>query len=225
MRKIIWQLFHKIFPVWLHRFASYSQMGEDMVLRYFIEQQKKYKGFYVDVGAHHPFRFSNTAYFYKQGWRGINVEASPDLIAAFRRFRRRDINLNMAVGTFAQSLTFYIFNEQALNTFNKDIAITRPDKYKIIKTIEIPQVGLVDIFDKYLLPNQKIDFLSVDVEGLDLDVLKSNDWTKYIPQHILVESEINLNYPQQNETYNYLAGLNYELVAKTKQTLIFRMKT
>ena len=73
------KLKNKIDP---HSARSYSQEGEDMILRRFLAGQKD--GFYVDVGAHHPVRFSNTYYFYKQGWAGINIEPNPDSLAAFK---------------------------------------------------------------------------------------------------------------------------------------------
>jgi hypothetical protein len=83
-------------PQHLHKNGSYSQDGEDMVLKvFFYENKRKYEGFYIDVGAHHPFRFSNTAFFYQKGWRGINIEPTPDLIKKFKRYRKRDINLNV----------------------------------------------------------------------------------------------------------------------------------
>ncbi len=223
IKKIAWLFLHKTFPAWLHGSNSYSQTGEDMVLRRLVNQQKNYKGFYVDVGAHHPFRFSNTAYFYKQGWCGINIEASPDLIPAFAKLRKRDINLNVAIGLSVDPLTFFIFNEQALNTFDKDLAMSRTQgKSKIAKTVDIKQIKLSEALDKYLKTNQKIDFLSIDVEGMDLEVLKSNDWTKYAPDCILIESEINLMAPAENEVYNYLVNLQYELIAQTQITAVFR---
>ncbi|MFA7355121.1 MAG: SAM-dependent methyltransferase, partial [Sulfurimonadaceae bacterium] len=70
---------------------SYSQEGEDMILRRLFEQQPN--GFYVDVGAHHPKRFSNTYFFYKKGWRGINIDAMPNSMELFNKIRPRDINI------------------------------------------------------------------------------------------------------------------------------------
>src|SRR5271166_7015278 len=81
---------------------AYSQDGEDMILRRLLAGQKS--GFYVDVGAHHPYRFSNTCYFYRQGWRGINVDTNPDAIEAFRRDRPSDINVCVGVSDTAGEL-------------------------------------------------------------------------------------------------------------------------
>jgi len=96
---------------------SYSQEGEDMILsRLFGNQQA---GFYVDVGAHHPMRFSNTYFFYKKGWNGINIDAMPDSMKLFNKFRPRDINIEKPVSDKKQILTYYAFNESALMVFLK----------------------------------------------------------------------------------------------------------
>ena len=102
---------------------AYSQDGEDMVLRRLFEWQAH--GFYVDIGAHHPFRFSNTCFFHRKGWRGINVDPNPDAIAAFRSVRPSDINLCVGVSDAPGELTFHFFNEPALNTFDADLAEER----------------------------------------------------------------------------------------------------
>jgi len=66
---------------------SYSQDGEDVVLASFYENMKNYRGFYVDIGAHHPVRFSNTWMFYKNGWKGINIDPTPGSMKAFNVIR------------------------------------------------------------------------------------------------------------------------------------------
>jgi FkbM family methyltransferase len=220
-------------PEYLHKKDSYSQDGEDMVLKSFFEDRKDkekyktYKGFYVDVGAHHPFRFSNTAYFYQKGWRGINIEPTPDLIKHFRRYRKRDINLNVGITNQASELTFFVFNDHALNSFDNKLSQNRNEDstpYKIVKELKIQTRRLADILDEYLPENQKIDFLSIDAEGLDLEILKSNNWEKYVPDFILVEqnlSEFMIENIDKDEIYNFLTDNNYNMVAKTKRTSIF----
>src|SRR5579862_4112028 len=181
----------KHFPIdQFTHFKSYSQEGEDMVIMSFFEGKKKYKGFYVDVGAHHPYRYSNTLFFYQRGWRGINIEPTPSVMKLFNIFRRKDTNLNIGITDKKDKLTFYCFNEPALNGFSKEHSeeLNRTSKlYKIIKEIEVETYPLADVLDKYLPPGQKIDFLTIDVEGFDLIVLKSNNWAKYKPSFILVE--------------------------------------
>jgi FkbM family methyltransferase len=177
------------------------------------------------VGAHHPYRFSNTLFFYKRGWRGINIEPTPNAVKAFNIFRRRDINLNIGISSKRDKLLFYCFNEPALNGFSKELSEERDStsaKYKITKQIEIETLPLADVLDQYLPAEQKIDFLTIDVEGFDLQVLQSNNWQKYKPTFILVEDRIDFNNLADSEVYQYLEKQGYQLVAKTLRTLFFK---
>ena len=102
---------------------SYSQEGTDMILRRILGNVEN--GFYVDVGAHHPKRFSNTFYFYKKGLSGINIDAMPGSMKLFKKARPRDINIEAAVSNEKKELTFYVFNELALNTFDSKLVSER----------------------------------------------------------------------------------------------------
>ena len=216
----------KVAPGLLYGRRFYSQAGEDMLLSLYYEG-KKHKGFYVDVGAHHPYRFSNTAYFYKRGWRGINIEPTPSLFKPFPRRRRRDINLNVGIGN-GEKLTFYVFNEGALNTFDPALAKERDGKihlgrqYKIIDRIEVQTRTLADILDKHLPAGTPIDLLTIDVEGMDFDVLKSNDWSKYMPHFILVECESELDDLADDEIYQFLHAKGYSIAGRTLYTTLFK---
>jgi len=198
-----------------------------MILKALFEQKKGYKGFFVDVGAHHPVRFSNTKYFYNRGWRGINIEPTPDAIKAFKLFRKRDINLNIGIGPEKGSLTFHCFNEPALNSFSKEVSerIDREsDKYKIIQRLEIDVLPLSEVFDKHLPSGQKIDFISIDVEGLDFQVLQSNNWDKYEPEVILIEENVNIDEISKSPIYQFLKEKGYKFFAKTLRTCIYRKR-
>ncbi len=201
---------------------SYSQEGEDMILRRLFEKQKK--GFYVDVGAHHPFRFSNTYFFYKKGWRGINIDATPGCMRLFNKFRPRDLNLEYAISDSKRVLPYYIFEVAALNTFSKELADNRIEDGRILLREEkIRLYPLSKILDDHLGRDAKIDFMSVDAEGFDFSVIKSNDWDKYRPTVILVESlDFDLANYGESEMYNYLSGTGYKLFAKTINTLFFK---
>lgn len=201
---------------------SYSQEGEDMILRRIFESQPT--GFYVDVGAHHPKRFSNTFFFYKKGWRGINIDAMPNSMKAFDKVRPRDINIEIPVSNKKQILTYYAFNEPALNGFSKELSEERNGKenYFIEFTKDIETTTLEDILDTNLPKNQCIDFLSVDVEGLDFMVLTSNNFDKYKPKVILVEIlGASLKEMVRSETTKYLVRHNYSLYSKTMNTVFF----
>jgi len=204
---------------------SYSQEGEDMILRRVFENQES--GFYVDVGAHHPKRFSNTYFFYKNGWRGINIDAMPGSMKPFHKKRPRDINLEIPISSKKQQLTYYIFNEPALNSFSKEISEKRDTDngtYKIVSTVDIETAALSEILGKYLSKNHSIDFLSVDVEGLDYDVLISNDWSRFRPKVVLVEVlGATLEELVNHEITKLLRTKGYTIFAKCVNTVFFRL--
>jgi FkbM family methyltransferase len=206
--------------------SSYSQEGEDMVLNGYFENNKGYKGFFVDIGAHHPYRYSNTMFFYKKGWRGINIEPTPGAISAFKRFRGGDVNLNIGISKVKDALTFYCFNEPALNGFSKEMSEARnatSAKYNIIKEVQIQTLPLADVLDQYVPAGKKIDFFTIDVEGFDLQVLQSNNWGKYKPTFILVEDAVDFTNLGASEIYQYLEKQGYQMVAKTMRTLFFKI--
>src|SRR5882762_10139599 len=167
---------------------SYSQEGEDMVLQRIFSGKER--GFYVDVGAHHPRRFSNTYFFYRKGWKGINIEPNPEAIHAFQSDRKRDTNLQCGISDRPGRLMYYSFDEPALNTFDQALAKSRiaSTPYKLVGTSSIPVERLESVLSKHVPANRPIDFLSVDAEGLDFSVLQSNDWTRYRPSCVLVEA-------------------------------------
>lgn len=209
----------------IYRNNSYAQEGEDLIIDKLLKYKKS--GFYVDIGAHHPVKFSNTFIFYKRGWNGINVDAMPDSMKEFEKMRPRDINLQAAISNNNSEATFYIFNEPALNTLNAEEAKNKDNKngYKIIRELKLKTLKLSEILDKQLLENQEIDFLSIDTEGNDLNVLKSNNWEKYKPKLVLVEDLKfkNIEDYYQSETYIFMKNLNYSVVAKTINTVFYQL--
>jgi FkbM family methyltransferase len=201
---------------------SYSQEGEDLILRRLFEEQSC--GFYVDVGAHHPQRFSNTFLFYKRGWRGINIDPEVDAIAEFQRSRPRDINLVLGISNEVGELRYYRFNESALNTFDGELAHQREQipAYRLIESVTVPVKRLDDVLSEHLPAGQEIDFLSVDAEGFDLKILRSNDWTCFRPRCVLIEAlGSSLATLSSNPAHAHLDGVGYELFAKTVNTLIY----
>lgn len=211
--------------------VAYSQEGEDRILYSLFSLLNKKNGFYVDVGAHHPQRFSNTYIFYLQGWRGINIDANADVFPLFQKERPRDINISMGVGIKAETSIFYVFNDPAVNTFDVKTAqnCIKETSFKIIDERNVEIMPLSHILERYLPKNQRIDFLSVDVEGRDLDVLKSNDWSKYLPFCILVEyyggfvrkEGFFFDEVLNSEVSQYLRSKGYRVFAKTLNTIFF----
>jgi FkbM family methyltransferase len=205
---------------------SYSQEGEDILLRKLFDGQTN--GFYVDVGAHHPFRYSNTQYFYEKGWRGINIDATPGSLLPFSRVRHRDINIEALVGNDDAEVTYHLFEDPALNTSSKELAQAVEDagQSREIKQLRLETHRLATILDRHLPSAVKIDFLTVDVEGGELEVLKSNDWDRYRPTVLLVEalSALSLKEVFESELVTFLQRKKYELFGRTLNTLYFREK-
>lgn len=202
---------------------SYSQEGEDLILQRFLDYRPN--GFFVDVGALHPSRFSNTYLFYCKGWRGINIEAMPGSMELFNKIRPSDINIEKAISDKAEPLTFHIFNEPALNTFSAEEAAKKDGlrDYKVIQKVELMTETLANIFDTFLAEDQKIDFLTIDVEGMDLRVIKSNNWEKYRPEYVLVEElESDLEtVMSESPVYKFMRGVDYKLVARSYNTCFY----
>src|SRR3989344_8171155 len=96
---------------------SYSQLGEDLILDFFLKG--KGSGFYVDVGAYHPINLSNTYKFYKRGWSGINIEPNYTKFRLFEEQRSKDINLNIGIGGASLKAQFFVFDADTLSAFSK----------------------------------------------------------------------------------------------------------
>jgi FkbM family methyltransferase len=199
---------------------SYSQEGEDMILRRIFENRAN--GFYVDVGAHHPKRFSNTYFFYKKGWKGINIDCNPGSMRLFQLFRKKDINLELAISNKFEQLKYHSYIEPAINTFTPSIW-DKNNNHILLKTMEIETVTLEFVLSRFLKEGTAIDFISIDVEGMDFKVLKSNNWSKFRPKIVLVEDTTNNDeYLMNSPIYQFLLEQEYVLYAKTINTLIFR---
>jgi len=200
--------------------VSYAQEGEDLLLERMFGRRKQ--GFYVDVGAHHPVRFSNTYLLYRRGWRGINIDAMPGSMDMFRRLRPLDINLESAIGLGDARLTYYVFKEKALNTFDKVLAEERMRSGRALASkLEIRTRPLADLLGEHVPTMQRIDVLSVDVEGLDLDVLKSNDWQRVRPRVVIVEGLRQSTGGQHASVHDFLINLGYCEYARTYNSAFY----
>lgn len=165
--------------------GSFSQKGEDLVIDKIL--QHKSRGFYVDIGAHHPTRLSNTYRFYKKGWAGINIEPNPTMHNLLLRKRPRDINLNVGVSNKTGYMQFYEFRESAMSTFSKrSLKRYRSLGYILKKTHKIEVDTLSNTFTKHNIKN--VDFMSIDTEGGEMKILKSNDWKRFRPTILCIET-------------------------------------
>jgi FkbM family methyltransferase len=162
-------------------YTSYSQFGEDAVLEEIFKDKKD--GKYVDVGAHHPFRYSNTYLLFKKGWSGINIDPNPDTILKFSKARPQDQNICVGVGK-GGVLTYHRFSDPAVNTFTDSEA----EKWKQKDFLTYLGSTKVEVRPLSELVSGPIDLLTIDAEGMDLEVLESYDWM-HLPSVVLVEGE------------------------------------
>jgi FkbM family methyltransferase len=207
----------------------YGQDGEDVLLRLFCRKKGR-KGFYVDIGAFDPTLYSNTKWFYKRGWNGINIDANPRSIALFNKERKRDINVEAGVSDTHGEMNFYCWGETStMNTFNEDFYKQWTGNGMIAKEIRKVTVQPINsILEKYLPAGQHIDFITLDIEGFEMKILKSFDFKKYAPDYFLVED---LDYAgadtdfmdfAKSDLYLFMKRKGYIVVAKTRFTIVFK---
>lgn len=200
----------------------HSQEGEDILLERLFAN--KINGFFVDVGAHHATRFSNTFALYKKGWRGVNIDAAPGSMDSFMKFRPRDINLEVAISDKVGPLLLNVFKEGALNTFDSTLADSyTAGGWERTDAIELQTRSLSDVLDQHLTAGQKIDLLSVDVEGEDLGVLRSNNWDKYCPEVIIIEAlDTPLHSLHTHPAITFLSEQGFSPIARLFNSVILR---
>lgn len=198
-----------------HAFSvSWSQGGEDLVLDHFLGGI--INGTYVDVGAHHPSRFSVTRRLYQKGWTGINIDANPNQMRIFQKQRKRDINLSIAVGS-KSFIELSIFEEAAISTINEKWKKKFLEEgNKVVQSLSIQGETLEAIIKKYL-PNSQIHLLNVDAEGSDFQVIMSLNLEemeqKKWPAYILIETPRSLKRVLEDEKVSYLQKLGYQIQA------------
>jgi len=202
----------------------FGQEAEDAVLRRIFEKQAR--GFYVDVGAHHPFRFSNTYWAYQRGWHGLNIDATPGFERAFQIWRRRDINLLASVtnNTSTSETPFYIFSDPALNTTNRARSEELQETgHTLLGTTCVPALTLDEILTKHLPSDvSQIDLLTVDVEGAEMEVLRGNDWTRFSPRVLVLEIlHCTVNSVTEHEAVRYLLCRGFQPVSMLYHSVIF----
>jgi FkbM family methyltransferase len=169
---------------------SYSQCGEDIIISYIFKQLGIKKPSYLDLGAHHPKYLSNTYLLYKNGGVGVCVEPDPTLFKVIKNSRKRDTCLNIGVGIDSENkdADFYIMSAKTLNTFSKKEAerFVNNEGQKIESIIKISTLTVNKIISENF--KNKPNFISVDIEGLDFEVLKSFNFQKYRPEVFCVET-------------------------------------
>ena len=192
------------------------------------------KGFYMDIGAYHPFRQSNTAYFWLMGWNGVNVDASPRSIRIFKKIRKTDRNVWSAIvdaQTAAREKTISLY-------FNPNVdfdlsATCAPDEVARRKDwqtekVEVPCDSLANIVNKYA-PSNNADFhfMNIDIEGFDESALQGMNGWKSKPQVLCVEvlHAVTIRDILDTATNSILEGNGYQMVGKTAASIVYKLNS
>tara|TARA_B100000965_G_scaffold400511_1_gene422540 strand:+ start:324 stop:1076 length:753 start_codon:yes stop_codon:yes gene_type:complete len=204
---------------------SFSGSAQDIIIDHFFKN--KNDGVYIDVGCYHPYNGNNTKRLYDRGWSGINIDLDFHTIDLFNYIRKRDDNINVAISDKEGEFDLYYFhNRSALNSLDE----SRKKNAKQIKKVKTKTLN--SIIENSKFQNDKINFLSIDVEGHEFEIIKSIDLNRYSPEIVLIEfmekksNEIkfynqNINSIINSDLYNYMNKHNYYFVNWINNDLVF----
>ncbi len=208
-----------------HGKLTFSQHGEDIVVstffyHYYERHPNEPKGCFVDIGAYHPVRFSNTYLLYLLGWRGVNIDPNPTAIELCKAQRPEDVSIQAAISDSEKEL-FYIMHEEGaynqLSDMSKDDIMKMP-VYSPIREIVTVQTETINALLEENLTNPNIDVLNVDTEGLEKPILYSLDFKKYRPKILCLE--LDLSDIQGEPLCSFFAQKNYRLYSQSVHTAI-----
>lgn len=204
-------------------YKSYSQHKEDLIIEKIIGRKKN--GKYIDIGANDPIRFNNTYKLYENGWSGVNVEPNINKYKHFKAKRYRDINLNIAISKVSKTVEFYSFNPDTLSTISAEVAAQYRDMG--FTYLGVHTVGCSTLADISHLAgiHGEYDLLTIDTEGSELEILKTNIWSKFRPYVVCVETIKFDNNENQvvhsQDIIKYMDYNEYKVYKQTKSNTIF----
>lgn len=206
---------------WYMEYAkpSFAQQGEDLIIDSIFQNHLKIKKpSYIDIGAYHPIYSNNTFLFYLEGSRGVLVEPNPAYTKLLKTVRKEDTVLNIGIGiTDEKEADYYVFDKNSqLNTFSKDRADEYVKEYGpgILKeVIKMPLVNINEVLEKNFKKAPNI--FSIDVEGLDLDILKTLDFKRYRPDLFCVESSKFGTFKVKDDVSDFMQTKGYSACAST----------
>lgn len=201
---------------------SYGYTGEDRLIESLLNLPVYYQGFYVDVGCNRPRFISNTFLLYRRGWRGICIDANPKLIRYFSYIRPRDQTVTALVGDSEERLSFYHFENDVLSTVSpENIAQYAAQGLHPAKVETLAVRSLTDILSALQAP-PRFELLCIDAEEHDEAVLRSLDFSQYLPRLIVVEAEdFDPENPQKHPIFAFLHPLGYRLAGSLLKNLYF----
>lgn len=202
---------------------SYSQTGEDLLVKNILANLGITKPNYLDIGAYHPVFISNTYLFYKLGGRGVLIEPDSSRAKLFSRIRPNDIFLNTGVGSCDGTVDYYHLD--ALSTFSEVEKVQMEEKgYQFTSATKVPVAGINNILNKYF-SDRPLDFVSLDTEGYEMTILSAWDFDQHRPKVICIEAaehSPNLFLVKKNsDITNFVQSKNYTLFCDTMTNLIF----
>ena len=212
-----------------HRKISYSYGGVDSLILNIFKNKKK--GFYVDIGCGHPIKNNNTYLLNKKGWKGINIDLDEGNIDLFNIYRINDENIISAVTDEKKEVDLYFYHSKsAINTISKKTADYQKAQVSSVKKIKSNTLN--EILKNSKFKNFQIDFLTIDVEGSELSVLKNFDFNEYKPKVIVVEhldlslpaleiKNLSINTVIGSDIYKLIVSKNYTLVNMLHSDLVF----
>jgi hypothetical protein len=205
---------------WIFSESDHTPKRENIPCSLFLENRESYSGFYIDIGAHHPYPFSNTLHFSQKGWQKIIIEPALNSSSLFNLLSEAGINLNTGWDTPSGASLFSNFKNVKTN-INSAESLTWP--CAIAKIINVRKTSLATVLDNNLPSGQRIGFLSLDVAGFNMSALKLLDWNRYRPLFIIVKVAPGTKSGLAAIHY-FLVQQNYEQVAKTDRAFFFKYK-
>ena len=202
-----------------------ANWGLDLIINNVFRNKKN--GIYIDVGCFHPFKGNNTKLLYDKGWSGINIDLDFHTIELFEHIRKRDENIHAAISETEEEKELYFFhNRSAINSLDRKRKISAKEVKKI-KTLT-----LNSILEKSKFKNKKINLLLIDVEGHELEVIKSINLERYLPEMVIIESlddnlsklefsNQNINTVLSSAIYKHMTSYNYHFVNWLHSDLVF----
>lgn len=206
--------------------CSFSQSGEDLIVDFLLKMIGETEISYLDLGANDPVKFNNTYKFYLEGRRGLLVEPDPVLTNRITSLRPRDLCLEKAVGVSSDSeVQFFRMSSDTLSTTNKSTAerYQKETEHSLDVSFSVPSLGINDLLSNYFA-DYRFNFVSLDVEGLDSDIVSAWDFGLYRPAVMCIET---LTYTQNGdaekveEIFNRMNEANYLMYADTYINTIF----
>lgn len=213
LKNPIMYYFYKLLKIYRNKKPSlhFGEFGEDIFINRILKNINQ--GKYVDVGCYHPYKGSLTFELYKRGWNGVNIDVSKTSIDLFNMSRKKDINLNLAISNF-DGETFY-YENSPINQQNSLIQMNKLQKKIKIKCLTLDTVLNNKNLDEF-------DYLNIDVEGSELEVIKGFNLKRFNPKLITIENnDLTIDEYLKSEVCKILIENDYILVNKIGVTNFF----